>query len=201
MSNDLTAQTAYMNANNALTLAAGNNVNLTDAQDLHTEEHDTETKSFSFFSTSSKRFGSVDPEWRSNSSSVQINQSTSVGSVLSGDSVTVAAGNNLTATNAQIVATNDVVLAAGNNLTLNAGQNTYDMRQNNSTSHIGLMNNGGLSVLIGNRSTDDGYSEHDVSYSGSTIGSLNGSGSVRPSVARPGTERMGRCRLYRREQA
>jgi filamentous hemagglutinin len=173
--NDLNAQAAYLNADNALTLAAGNNINLTDAQDLYTEQHDTQTSSFSFFSTSSKRFGSVDPEWRDNSSSVQINQSSSVGSVLSGDSVTIAAGNNLTATHAQIVATNDVVLAAGNNLTLNAGQNTYDESQNQNTSHTGLMNNGGLSVLIGNRSTDDSYSEHDVSYSGSTVGSLNGS--------------------------
>ncbi|GLQ98656.1 hemagglutinin repeat-containing protein [Dyella mobilis] len=172
--NDLSAQAAYLNANNALTLAAGHDINLADAQDQHIEQHDTETKSFSFFSTSTKRFGSVDPEWRSNSSHAQINQSTSVGNVLSGDSVTVAAGNNLTATNAQIVATNDVVLAAGNNLTLNAGQNTYDQTQSTSTSHTGLMNNGGLSVLIGNRSTDDTYHEHDVTYTGSTVGSLNG---------------------------
>ena len=173
--NDLNAQAAYLYADNARTLGAGNNINLTDAQDLHTEQHDTQTSSFSFFSTSSKRFGSVDPEWRSNSSSVQINQSNSVGSVLSGDSVTVAAGHNLTATNAQIVATNDVVLAAGNNLTLNAGQNTYDISQNNSISHTGLMNNGGLSVLIGNRSTSQGNTLSETSYSGSTVGSLNGS--------------------------
>ena len=173
--NDLNAQAAYMNANNALTLAAGHDINLTDAHDLHSEQHDTQTSSFSFFSTSSKRFGSVDPEWRSNASSVEINQSTSVGNVLSGDSVTVAAGNNLTATNAQIVATNNVVLAAGNNLTLNASQNTYDYNQSNSTSHTGLMNNGGLSVLIGNRSTSQGNTLSQTSYSGSTVGSLNGS--------------------------
>ncbi|GFZ93238.1 hemagglutinin repeat-containing protein [Dyella caseinilytica] len=173
--NNLNAQAAYLNADNALTLAAGHDINLTDAQDLHTEQHDTETKSFSFFSTSSKRFGSVDPEWRSNSSSVQIDQSTSVGSLLSGDSVTLAAGNNLTATNAQIVGTNNVLLAAGNNLTLNAGQNTYDYEQASGSSHTGLMNNGGLSVLIGNRSAKDTTSVQEVSYSGSTVGSLNGS--------------------------
>jgi filamentous hemagglutinin len=173
--NDLTAQAVYINADNALTLAAGHDVNLTDAQDIHSEQHDYEHSSFNFFSDSSKRFGSVDPEWRSNSTSTTINQSSSVGSVLSGDSVTIAAGNNLTATNAQVVATNDVILAAGNNLTLNAGQNTYDYRQSNSTSHTGLMNNGGLSVLIGNRSTDNSTTVHDVSYTGSTVGSLNGS--------------------------
>jgi len=173
--NDLTAQAAYMNAHNALTLAAGHDIDLTDAHDLHTEAHDYEHSSFSFFSTSRKRFGSVDPEWRSHTSSTQISQSTSVGSVLSGDSVSVAAGNNLTATNAQIVATKDVVLAAGNNLTLNAGQNTYTENQAKTTSHTGLMNNGGLSVLIGNRSTQDGLTVNETSYRGSTVGSLQGS--------------------------
>ncbi|WP_460501260.1 hemagglutinin repeat-containing protein, partial [Dyella jejuensis] len=172
---DLTAQAAYLNADNALTLAAGHDVTLADAHDLHQEEHDSETRSFSFFSTSSKRFGSVDPEGRSNQSSIEINQSTSVGSVLSGDSVTVAAGHDLSATHAQVVGTNDVALAAGNHLTLDAGQNTDDVSQTQSTRHTGLMNNGGLSVLIGNRSTKDGYSEHDVSYTGSIVGSLNGS--------------------------
>ncbi|MFK2902250.1 hemagglutinin repeat-containing protein, partial [Dyella jejuensis] len=172
---DLTAQAAYLNANNTLTLAAGHDVTLADAHDLHSEEHDTAASRFSFFSTSSKRFGSVDPEGRSNQSSTQINQSTSVGSVLSGDSVTVAAGHDLSATHAQVVGTNDVALAAGNHLTLDAGQNTDDVSQAQSTRHTGLMNNGGLSVLIGNRSTKDGYSEHDVSYTGSIVGSLNGS--------------------------
>ena len=57
--NDLNPQAAYLYANNALTLAAGNNINLTDVHDLHSEEHDTQTSSFSFFSTSSKRFGSA----------------------------------------------------------------------------------------------------------------------------------------------
>ncbi|RDS80536.1 filamentous hemagglutinin N-terminal domain-containing protein, partial [Dyella monticola] len=173
--NDLNAQAAYLNANDALTLAAGRDITLTDAQDTHTETHAIETSSFNFFSTSSKRFGSVDPEWRSNASSMQISQSTSAGSVLSGDSVTVAAGNNLTATNAQIVATNEVILAAGNDLTLNAGQNTYDYNQANSTRHTGLMNNGGLSVLIGNRTQNQGTTVHETRYSGSTVGSLNGS--------------------------
>jgi filamentous hemagglutinin len=68
-----------------------------------------------------------------------------------------------------------VVLAAGNNLTLNASQNTYDYNQSNSTSHTGLMNNGGLSVLIGNRCTAQGNTLSQTSVSGSTVGSLNGS--------------------------
>jgi hypothetical protein len=45
-------------------------------------------------------------------------------------------------------------LFANHDLTLNAGQNTYDISQSNSRSQTGLMNNGGLSVLIGNRRTD-----------------------------------------------
>lgn len=47
-------------------------------------------------------------------------------------SVTVAADNKLTTTNAQIVATSDVILVTDNNLTLTASQNTYDLSQSNS---------------------------------------------------------------------
>ncbi|MGN6322893.1 MAG: hemagglutinin repeat-containing protein [Dyella sp.] len=172
--NNLATQAAQLTANNALSLSAVNNVTLGAGQDTHTEEHDYQHSSFNFFSDSSKRFGSVDPEWRSNQSSTTINQTTSIGSTLSGDTVTVAAGHDLTGTAVQIAGTHDVTLAAGHDLTLNAGQDIYTETQSSGTSHTGLMNGGGFSVLIGNKSQKTTTTDKEVSYTGSLVGSTNG---------------------------
>jgi filamentous hemagglutinin len=172
--NNLTTTAAQLTANNALNLSAVNNVTLGAGEQTHTEEHDYQHSSFNFFSDSSKRFGSVDPEWRSNQSSTTINQTTSIGSTLSGDTVTVAAGHDLTGTAVQIAGTHDVMLAAGNNLTLNAGQDTYTETQSSGTSHTGLMNGGGFSVLIGNKSEKTTLTDKEVSYTGSLVGSTDG---------------------------
>lgn len=172
--NNLATTAAQLTANNALSLSAVNNVTLGAGQDTHSEEHDYQHSSFNFFSDSTKRFGSVDPEWRSNSSSTTIHQTTSVGSTLSGDTVTVAAGHDLTGTAVQIAGTHDVTLAAGNNLTLNAGQDTYTETQSSGTSHTGLMNGGGFSVLIGNKSEKTTLADQEVSYTGSLVGSTDG---------------------------
>ncbi|WP_176716963.1 hemagglutinin repeat-containing protein, partial [Xanthomonas translucens] len=51
--------------------------------------------------------------------------STAVATTLSGDSVQIAAGNNLLSQGAQVAGTGDVVLAAGNNLTLETVQNAH----------------------------------------------------------------------------
>jgi filamentous hemagglutinin len=172
--NNLTTEAAQLTANNALNLSAVNNVTLGAGEQTHTEEHDYQHSSFNFFSDSSKRFGSVDPEWRSNQSSTTINQTSSIGSTLSGDTVTVAAGHDLTGTAVQIAGTHDVTLAAGNDLTLNAGQDTYTETQSSGTSHTGLMNGGGFSVLIGNKSEKTTLTDKEVSYTGSLVGSTDG---------------------------
>ncbi|GAB2795479.1 hemagglutinin repeat-containing protein [Dyella kyungheensis] len=174
---DLTAQAAQVQANGAIYVAAGNDVNLTDAHDVHSEEHDVSKTSSRTFNTNvlDPRFGNVDPDKRSSNSTQSITQSTSVGTLLSGDSVTVAAGHDLTGTNAQVVGTHDVVMAAGNNLTLNAGQNTYTETDTAGKSHTGVMNGGGLSVMAGKQSSKSTTTVNETSYTGSLVGSVDGS--------------------------
>ncbi|MET3651788.1 hemagglutinin repeat-containing protein [Dyella japonica] len=174
---DLTAQAAQVQAQGAIYVAAAHDINLTDAHDVHSEEHDVSKTTSRTFNTNvlDPRFGNVDPDKRSSNSSQSLSQSTSVGTLLSGDSVTVAAGHDFTGTNAQVVGTHDVVIAAGNNLTLNAGQNTYTEADSAGKSHTGVMNGGGLSVMAGKRTTTTTTSINDVSYSGSTVGSTDGS--------------------------
>jgi filamentous hemagglutinin len=171
---DLTAQAAQVTATQGIALSAGHDVNLSTGQSVHTEEHDYSKTSSSVINTSATRFGSIDPEQRGNKHTQSIEQTTSVGTLLSGDTVTVAAGHDLTATAAQVAATHDVVLAAGNNLTLAAGKDTYNETDTSSKSHTGLMNGGGLSVMIGNQSLGTTYVDNEVSYTGSLVGSTDG---------------------------
>jgi filamentous hemagglutinin len=171
---DLTAHAAQVTATQGIALSAGHDVNLSAGQSVHTEEHDYSKTSSSVINTSATRFGSIDPEQRGNKHTQSIEQTTSVGTLLSGDTVTVAAGHDLTATAAQVAATHDVVLAAGNNLTLAAGKDTYNETDASSKSHTGLMNGGGLSVMIGNQSLGTTYVVNEVSYTGSLVGSTDG---------------------------
>ena len=74
----------------------------------------------------------------------------------------------------QIAGTHDVTLATGNDLTLNAGKDTYSESDGTTVSRTGLMNGGGLSVLIGNRTTQAGTTVQDTSYTGSLVGTRTG---------------------------
>jgi|GEM_PF-420139 len=171
---DLTTQAAQLEAANALALSAGHDVTLGAGEQTHTSEHDETHTSSSLFNTSATRFGSLDPEQYSRTSQTSTAQTWSIGSTLSGDTVTVAAGHDLTGTAVQIAGTHDVTLAAGNDLTLNAGKDTYSESDGTKVSRTGLMNGGGFSALIGNRTTQQGNTVNDVSYTGSLVGSTNG---------------------------
>lgn len=171
---DLTAQAAQVTATQSIALSAGHDVNLSTGQSVHTEEHDYSKTSSSVINTSATRFGSIDPEQRGNKHTQSIEQTTSVGTLLSGDAVTVAAGHDLTATAAQVAATHDAVLAAGHDLTLAAGKDTYTETDTSSKSHTGLMNGGGFSVMIGNQSLGTTYVDNEISYTGSLVGSTDG---------------------------
>lgn len=171
---DLTTQAAQLEAAQGLALSAGHDVTLGAGEQTHTSEHGETHTSSSLFNTSATRFGSLDPEQYSRTSGTATAQTWSIGSTLSGDTVTVAAGHDLTGTAVQIAGTHDVTLAAGNDLTLNAGQDTYSESDGTTVSRTGLMNGGGFSALIGNRTTQAGNTVQDTSYTGSLVGSTNG---------------------------
>jgi filamentous hemagglutinin len=172
--NDLMAQAAQLTANGALSLTAGHDVNLTTAEGEHSEDSWKTVKKSSFFSSDPLRFGSVDPQSSGRKDSHSSDQTWSVGSTLSGDTVTVGAGHDLTATAAQVAGTHDVTLAAGNNLTLGAGENTYASTDGTGKSRTGLQHGNGLNLLIGNTTTQTTNQVDDLSYTGSLVGSTNG---------------------------
>ncbi|PWK84382.1 filamentous hemagglutinin, partial [Fulvimonas soli] len=172
--NDLTARAAQLTAQGALGLTAGHDVTLAAGEQSHGEEHSERVERSSFFSTSRKRFGSVDPESYRRESATASTQTWSVGTTVSGDTVTIGAGHDLHGTAAQIAGTHDVTLAAGHDLVLDAGQDTYTESDGTKVSRTGLMNGGGFSVLIGNRTTQADTTVRDVGYTGSLVGSTDG---------------------------
>ncbi|UNW42551.1 hemagglutinin repeat-containing protein [Xanthomonas oryzae pv. oryzicola] len=100
--------------------------------------------------------------------------SLAVTSSLSGESVRVAAGNDLRSQGSQIVGTGDVVLAAGNNLTLETAQSTHSESHDKQTVKSGLMGSGGIGFTIGKQTVKTEADTSAVSHTGSTVGSLEG---------------------------
>ncbi|MDU5782796.1 MAG: hemagglutinin repeat-containing protein [Pantoea sp.] len=161
--NDLKARAATLSADLALALTAGQDVTLTNGentQDLDERHKVTGSSGWLSKSTTTTRD--------------QIARQTAQGSALSGDSVTVAAGNDLRVQGSQIAGTRDVALQAGNDLSV-AGAT-----ERNSEQHLaqekksGLSGTGGIGFSYGTQSLKTTDTAQDVTNQGSTVGSVNG---------------------------
>ncbi len=100
--------------------------------------------------------------------------SLAITSSLSGERISVAAGNDLLSQGTQIVGTGDVVLAAGNNLTLETAQSTHSEAHDKKTEKTGLFGSGGIGFTIGKQTVKTEADIADVSHTGTTVGSLEG---------------------------
>ncbi|QAU24938.1 hypothetical protein EO087_13840 [Dyella sp. M7H15-1] len=106
-------------------------------------------------------------------SSTTTQDSYAIGSLLSGNTVAVAAGHDINTQAAQIVATDDVVMAAGNNLTIGTATSTHSEQHDQTTKTSGMFTSG-LNLMIGSSKESNTYTETDTTPQGSVIGSLNG---------------------------
>ncbi|WP_237897955.1 contact-dependent inhibition effector tRNA nuclease [Escherichia coli] len=102
------------------------------------------------------------------------------GSLLSGNRVTVNAGNNLTVQGSDVVADRDVSLAAGNHVDVLAATSTDTSWRFKETKKSGLMGTGGIGFTIGSSKTTHDRREAGTtqSQSASTIGSTAGNVSI-----------------------
>ncbi|SAL03722.1 filamentous hemagglutinin outer membrane protein [Caballeronia ptereochthonis] len=96
------------------------------------------------------------------------------GSTISGDTVTGAAGRDMTISGSTVAATHDVTLAAGNNLTINTSQDTSQSSQYHEETHSGL-GSSGASIGYGKREQKDTYNDASATNNASLIGSTDGS--------------------------
>ncbi|WP_240669210.1 hemagglutinin repeat-containing protein [Dyella sp. M7H15-1] len=160
---DLTTVAANVTSSNgAIALAAGNDVNLHAAQENHSWQQDSTTKKSGLLSSSTTTTHDASQD------------SLAVGTLLSGNTVTVAAGHDVNTQAAQIVATDDIVMAAGNNLNIGTATSTHSEQHDKTVSKSGLMGQG-VGILIGSSKEQTSASLTQNTPTGSLIGSLDGS--------------------------
>jgi len=165
---DVTAQAAEVTAQGDIGVAAGRDVNLTTATESDYRYREQTKTSSGFLSKKTTHTIEEDSATREK------------GSLLSGDNVTVSAGNNLLVKGSAIAGDGDVALSAGNNVDIVAATNTDTSWRFKETKKSGLMGTGGIGFTIGSSKTTHDLREQGTtqSESFSTVGSTSGSVSI-----------------------
>ncbi|MGN2425918.1 hemagglutinin repeat-containing protein [Klebsiella electrica] len=161
---DVNSKAAQVTASGDIGVAAGRNVNLTTAteSDYHYQE-ETKTKKGLL---SKKTTHTVEED----------SATREAGTLLSGDNVTVQAGNNLLVKGSSVVGDNTVALGAGNNVDIVAATNTDSSWRFKEEKKSGLMGSGGIGITVGSSKSTHDLREAGTtqSQSFSTVGSTGG---------------------------
>ncbi|EJK8611712.1 hemagglutinin repeat-containing protein, partial [Escherichia coli] len=165
---DITAVASSVTATGNISVNAGRDVALTTATESDYHYLETKKKSGGFLSKKTTHTISEDSATRE------------AGSLLSGNRVTVNAGDNLTVEGSDVVADRDVSLAAGNHVDVLAATSTDTSWRFKETKKSGLMGTGGIGFTIGSSKTTHDRREAGTtqSQSASTIGSTAGNVSI-----------------------
>lgn len=165
---DMMSQAASLSARKGLTLMAGHDVTLTGAQNTSSlDEYHKVTGSSGLLSKTTTTTHDI------------TDRRTMTGSELSGDTVSVGAGHNLSVTGSSVAGDNRVSLVAGNNLSIGT------LTESNRETHLkqekksGLMSSGGVGFSVGSQSLKVTDSATDTTQKGSTVGSVHGDVSLR----------------------
>jgi filamentous hemagglutinin len=136
---DLNAKAADVQAKNALTVNAGNNIKVEAglATSNYDEAHKQTSKGFMSSSTVTTR------ETR--------NSTTALASNLGGRTVEINAGNDIAIKGSNILSDNNLSMTAANNINIEAAQNTSQQSSFRQESKSGLMTGSGLSISYGNQ--------------------------------------------------
>jgi filamentous hemagglutinin len=160
---DVNITAGTVSAGQQLNVAAGNDINIQHGLDTNTlDQHYKATGSSGMLSKTTTE------------SRDTISQQTVNGSQLSGDTVSMQAGRDLTVTGSSVAATQDVNLTAGNNLSLQAATEQRNETHMLQEKKSGLSGTGGIGFSYGTndiKTNDDGKSQSSV---GSTVGSTQG---------------------------
>lgn len=165
---DITTQAAQVQATGDLALNAGRDVNITTAQESeYSYDEKTKTKKHLFSSTTTH---TVKEDY----------STTEKASQLSGDKVSIVAGQDLTVKGSSVVGDGDVTLKAGNNVDIVAATDTSSSYRLSETQKSGLMGTGGFGVTIGSAQSRHQLNEDGTtqSQSVSTIGSTGGNANI-----------------------
>lgn len=174
----LLAGSAVTAEKGATQLVAGQDVNILAVSNADSARHERkESKSSWGGLKSSKVQDKVDEK-----------RTTAMGSMVSGETVTVAAKRDATVTGSSLVSTGDLAVQAGRDLTIDAAQNTFartDMHKEKNRDLTGVLtgNKLGLDDMTGNQKLYINSSKHngtanEMTLTGSTIGSSAGNVSL-----------------------
>ncbi|WP_264253482.1 hemagglutinin repeat-containing protein, partial [Pantoea ananatis] len=165
---DINTEATDVTAKQDIALQAGRDVNLNTAteSDYYYKEETKTKKGF----LSKKTTHTIQEDSATNEK----------GTLLSGNNVSVKAGNDLLVKGSQVVGDGNVALDAGNNVDIAAATNTDSTRRFSETKKSGLMGTGGIGISIGSSKSlqemrDKGTTQ---SQSISTVGSTKGNVSV-----------------------
>ncbi|ABE30115.1 hypothetical protein DR64_540 [Paraburkholderia xenovorans LB400] len=147
----------------AATLAATGNVTI----GAVTETHDSQSWSHNEHSG----FMSSDKTTDQTSS----HQVISVGSTVSGDTVSANAGHDLTIAGSTVASTNDMSLSAGHDLTVTTTQDTSQSSRFHQEQKSGLGGTGGAGISYGTSDRKETTTDNSVTQNGSLVGSTDGS--------------------------
>ncbi|WP_247664421.1 hemagglutinin repeat-containing protein [Ralstonia pseudosolanacearum] len=159
---DVNATAAYANATGSIQVAAGRDVHLNAGQSHQDvrDEHFLAEKGF----LSTKTTHTIDSAGQTNA----------VGTTLSGDTVSVAAGRDMTAHAATIAGTGDVNLSAGRDLTIATADTATSESHYKDVKKSGL-GSAGAGISYGTHQTTDSSNDTVRGSQGSLVGSTDGS--------------------------
>ena len=165
--NDLHARAATLSADVALALTAGHDVTLTNGENTRNLDERQKTTGSSGWLSKSRT-----------TTRDQISRQTAQGSSLNGDTISVAAGNDLRVQGSQIASTGDLSLQAGHDLSVTGAT------ERNSEQHLaqekksGFSGTGGIGFSYGKQSLKTTDTAQETTSQSSTVGSVNGSVSL-----------------------
>ena len=173
---DINAQAADVQASQALSVKAGNSINIEAgvATSNYDEAHQKTSKGFLSKSTTTTR------DTRSTS--------TAIGSSFEGSTVAISAGKDIAIQGSNVVSDNDTILNAGGNVNIEAAQNTSSSSSYQQTTKSGLLSGGAALMgvgLINDEAISYGKQKQSLDQkdatttaAASTVGSINGNVSI-----------------------
>ncbi|WP_024912763.1 hemagglutinin repeat-containing protein [Chania multitudinisentens] len=162
---DITVQGSTVQSERGdVALQASNNINLEASYDDQQRTEQGSSSSKGFLSSSQSRYRQDDSSHTAN------------GSVVSGNNVSLSAGNDLTVKGSAVVGDGQIDLHAGNNVEIVAATETQSSHRVEEKKKSGLMSSGGIGFSVGSTSSKHEVDERGVtqSQSVSTIGSTGG---------------------------
>ncbi|RQS46313.1 hemagglutinin repeat-containing protein [Burkholderia sp. Bp8990] len=154
------------NATGTANIVATGNVTVNEAREEHDKYQSVQVQRGSFVSSTKT------------DSMTDTRANVGVGSTVSGNTVNIQSGHDLTVQGSTVVGTNDVSLAATNNVNITTSKDSVTQDSYYRETHSGI-GTSGLTVSIGTQKKTDTDHAASVTNNASTVGSLNGNLTVK----------------------